>query len=74
MNLKLSVAVATRILKQLMVVTVKYEEPEKYSCLVMVNGTSTDCDAYRYQLELYDENQRNSLILRRSRLEDAISG
>ncbi|KAJ3664135.1 hypothetical protein Zmor_008327 [Zophobas morio] len=62
----------TRILKQLMIVTIKYEPPEKLSCLVMVNGTSTDCDAYRYQLELYDENRKNSVILRRSRLEDAV--
>ncbi|EFA00429.2 uncharacterized protein LOC663065 isoform X1 [Tribolium castaneum] len=62
----------TRILKQLMIVVVKYDPPDTFSCMVMVNGTSTDCEAYRYQLELFDENKRNSLILRRSRLEDAV--
>lgn len=62
----------TKIHKQLMIVTIKHEPPEKLHFMIMVNGTSTDCDSFRYQLELYDDKKMNTLILRRSRLEDAV--
>lgn len=58
----------TRVFTQLVVAEIKCEENEKFSCLVMLIGSSVESKNFRYQLELYDENKNNSLILRKSRL------
>lgn len=67
-NVERNLILLTRVLKQLVVVLIQCEEADKFSCLVMLIGSDADSNKFRYQLELYDENKNNSLILRKNRL------
>ncbi|CAG9818757.1 unnamed protein product [Phaedon cochleariae] len=59
----------THVGSQLVTVVIKHEIGNKFHCLVMVNGNDIESQCYRYQLELFNENRDNSIILRKSRLE-----
>lgn len=59
----------TNVGTQIITVAIKYEQESTYYCLLMVNGSDIESQCYRYQLELFDENKSNSIILRKSRLE-----
>ncbi|XP_060530513.1 uncharacterized protein LOC132704510 [Cylas formicarius] len=51
------------------IVVLKHEKDFKYHCVLMVNGTDLESQCFKYQLELFNEDKSNSLVLRRNRLE-----
>ncbi|KAJ8971506.1 hypothetical protein NQ314_000668 [Rhamnusium bicolor] len=59
----------TRVGSQMVTIIIKYARDSKYYCLLMVSGNDLESQCFRYQLELFDENKNNSIILRKARLE-----
>ncbi|XP_023015412.1 uncharacterized protein [Leptinotarsa decemlineata] len=54
---------------KLVTVVIKYDSKNKFYCLLMLNGNSIESQCYRYQLELYNESRKDSIILRKSSLQ-----
>ncbi|XP_050295314.1 uncharacterized protein LOC126735388 [Anthonomus grandis grandis] len=59
----------TTVGNQICTVVIKHDINTKYVCCVMVSGNDLEAQCFRYQLELSDEDNTNSLIIRKSRLE-----
>lgn len=59
----------TNVGTQIITIMIKYEKESTYYCLLMVNSSDVESQCYRYQLELFDEDKDNSIILRKQRLE-----
>lgn len=62
--------VFTHVGNRLVTIVIIPAKLDKYYCLLMINGNDMDSHCYQYQLELYNnDNKEQSIILRRYRLE-----
>ncbi|XP_056649023.1 uncharacterized protein LOC130453351 [Diorhabda sublineata] len=59
----------TRVQTKLAMIIFLKDSDSKYYCTVLINGSNVESQYYQYQIELKDKSEKNSIILRKSRLE-----